>query len=684
MFTRKVKRALTAILAVMILVGALPLTAFAGAVFNIYIDGAPANFYDVLGAKDVMVEAKEFAEKFGFPITETNDEVISFLVKKGYICPDGDATADSRLLLYFTFDAENSWNSGLWHDESGDGHNVYSTDFLAEEAGEDYKYYAVALKFGDDVYVPLKLACKLLDYPYTELGTRDETSIYIDRSVSHWFESTEKTAADKPASWAAEKINAAIKNGLVTGEMNKTFQSATTRAEFCRLAMRFIEVYYGSPTANVLNERGLSAKTFADTSDPAIGAAAALGITSGTDTAKNLFSPDIQLTREQAAAMLNNVLIAIGMKVSAPAVEWTDTKEISSWAKSAADIMYVSKVMGGTSTTALVFSPKSPYTHEQAIATLQNLWEYVKTQSAEGSKPTADVVASVVSSSNGSKFLLQIEPIADTTGWIAVSNRSELEAIRADLKGNYYLTADIDLQGEDWIPIGDQINLFRGMFDGQGFVIKNMTIDGSFGSHNNPGFVGLFGCVGDGGAILNVGVENGRITTRNDGDYKGNTVGGITGRVDSATIYNCFFSGSIIAEGTGCGLDVGGIAGLITDRGTLSRIESCVNYGNITAKSDRMAFLGGIAGDVLSFETIIKECNNLGALYVDSSGVNSAVGGIVGIASSLSSITISYCKNNGDIKAKLVTPNADGIVGNVFDGDVEISNCHNTGTIALL
>jgi hypothetical protein len=40
--------------------------------------------------------------------------------------------------------------------------------------------------------------------------------------------------------------------------------------------------------------------------------------------------------------------------------------------------MYTAKIMGGTSTAALVFSPKTAYTHEQSIITLVNLWEFVK------------------------------------------------------------------------------------------------------------------------------------------------------------------------------------------------------------------------------------------------------------------------------------------------------------------
>ncbi|GHU87270.1 hypothetical protein FACS1894202_01270 [Clostridia bacterium] len=173
------------------------------------------------------------------------------------------------------------------------------------------------------------------------------------------------------SSWAKESITTADKLKLVTSELTNGYQVATTRAEFCRAAVNFLRAY-GYDVDNVTQ------KTFADTSDRDIGVAAALGITSGTDTGKNLFSPDSTLTREQAATMLRNVMNVIGKPAPASGVAWTDAKDISSWAKEASDIMYSAKIMGGTSTTELVFSPKTPYTHEQSIITLVNLWEHVK------------------------------------------------------------------------------------------------------------------------------------------------------------------------------------------------------------------------------------------------------------------------------------------------------------------
>ncbi|GHU90997.1 hypothetical protein FACS1894202_11720 [Clostridia bacterium] len=174
-----------------------------------------------------------------------------------------------------------------------------------------------------------------------------------------------------PSSWAQAAVDKAKTLGLDTADLTNGYQTATTRAEFCRAAVNFLRKYG-------YDVDGVTPKLFADTSDKDIGIAAALGITSGTDTAKNLFSPDGTLTREQAATMLRNVLNVIGKTPATSGVAWTDAKEFSSWAKDAADVMYGTKIMGGTSTTELVFSPKTPYTHEQSIVTIVNMWNYVK------------------------------------------------------------------------------------------------------------------------------------------------------------------------------------------------------------------------------------------------------------------------------------------------------------------
>lgn len=197
-------------------------------------------------------------------------------------------------------------------------------------------------------------------------------------------------ASNQPSSWAAQGIARANELNLVTDEMNKNFQSPTTRAEFCRLIARFLIIWYDAPIDYIVPAFGLEPVDFNDTNEYMIRAAAALGITSGTGNGN--FSPDATLTREQAAGMLRNTLTAIGVDTANPTkVAWADEAEISAWAREATDVMYAAKIMSGTGTNPLTFSPKSPYTHEQAVITVLNLWDYAISQNVSRTLPEDDV-----------------------------------------------------------------------------------------------------------------------------------------------------------------------------------------------------------------------------------------------------------------------------------------------------
>lgn len=76
--------------------------------------------------------------------------------------------------------------------------------------------------------------------------------------------------------------------------------------------------------------------------------------------------------------------------------------------------------------------------------------------------------------------------IVDRTGWMPISTVEELNNIRNNLSGKYYLISDLDMNGYEWTPIGDRQvsssyyhsnkdNTFKGVFDGNGYAIYNFT-----------------------------------------------------------------------------------------------------------------------------------------------------------------------------------------------------------------
>ena len=283
------------------------------------------------------------------------------------------------------------------------------------------------------------------------------------------------------------------------------------------------------------------------------------------------------------------------------------------------------------------------------------------------------VSSSEVAIKHLSNFIAPIEiinPECSEMNWIAVSDRAGLEAINDNLRGNYYLTNDIDLSGKEWKPIGEEwYNEFRGTFDGQGHVIHNMTIKKGVRE------IGLFGQI-KGAEIRNVGLVN----TNIDIHERRAWVGGIAGYVVSGAasrVLNCYNTGKIVVyvydPGYGDAYNVanvGGITGYATSWGLY--VYDCYNAADITVHSDEDSFVGGIVGNYASFssKTYVKRSFNTGNLTVSGNRGTYAMG--------IGNAQISECFNAGSITAKqsprfMVTTG----LGNL----AEISDSYNMGTV---
>ena len=202
---------------------------------------------------------------------------------------------------------------------------------------------------------------------YGESGTFAETYA-IENNISFIAGSPLDTAA----TWARDRITEAVGKGFVQGELQSNYSKVITRAEFCRMAINWVEYVSGNDIDTILSERGLSRNqdAFTDTRDPFILAAFALGITSGTGN--NEFSPDGEFSREQAATMIMNACRAIGADTgSSPASGFADLDMASEWARVGIDFAFANGVMQGTGNGN--FSPKSTFTREQSIVTFNNI-----------------------------------------------------------------------------------------------------------------------------------------------------------------------------------------------------------------------------------------------------------------------------------------------------------------------
>jgi hypothetical protein len=179
-------------------------------------------------------------------------------------------------------------------------------------------------------------------------------------------------------------------------------------------------------------------------------------------------------------------------------------------------------------------------------------------------------VAGAGTYSGGSGTAADPYRISKTADW------RELIAASGDWSKNFILLNNIDL-GTSLSPVGNNDSQFTGIFEGNRHVLRNATI------LPNTDRVGIFGLVGSGGEIRNLGAENVRISGR---FY----VGGLVGENDSGTITACY------ATGTVEGIDgIGGLAGKNS-----GSIISCYSTVAITGRDKSGGLVGLNTGSIVS------------------------------------------------------------------------------------
>jgi len=172
--------------------------------------------------------------------------------------------------------------------------------------------------------------------------------------------------------WSHNAITEAYNKGFLPLELQDNYQDVITRAEFCRMAVRWAEYALGKKIDAVLAEKGLTRdpNAFTDTSDPHILAAYALGITSGRGG--GLFDPNGQFSREQAATMIMNTCKAIGANTENPEpFGFGDIGTAAAWAVNGINFVGTNGIMSGIGGGN--FGPTGMYTREQSIAAFNNV-----------------------------------------------------------------------------------------------------------------------------------------------------------------------------------------------------------------------------------------------------------------------------------------------------------------------
>jgi len=175
--------------------------------------------------------------------------------------------------------------------------------------------------------------------------------------------------------------------------------------------------------------------------------------------------------------------------------------------------------------------------------------------------------------------------------WYFVASATHLQEIgvgSCSLDYNYEQTADIDLSGTDWQPIGNLASPFTGEYNGGGFEISNLTNVVPADVSGNVEDFGLFGAL-DGATVDSLDLRDVRIGNSMASGRVGGLAGIVTG-TDVTTIDNVSFQGSIALADTSS-TDVGGLIGFAGAPMEISNVV--VSASSLYAGDD---YVGGIVG----------------------------------------------------------------------------------------
>lgn len=234
------------------------------------------------------------------------------------------------------------------------------------------------------------------------------------------------------------------------------------------------------------------------------------------------------------------------------------------------------------------------------------------------------------------------------------------------------LESNIDLDKEEWTPIGNATNTFKGNFDGNGHTISNLKI-----SNAQADDVGLFGKTTDGKkntTIKNLTINNATVTGHKN-------VAAVAGNSFTADFDNINVTGLIR-------ITAYRYAGAVTgySYGTKSNITVDVKEGSFVkaysienGEADNST-VGGVIGYVAEGSSVLKNVTS----NIDVIGTNSRVGGIAGLVQT--GATLVNCTSSGNVR--LNNPEklfVGGIAGVWMNGKstVTLESCTFTGYIYI-
>ncbi len=227
----------------------------------------------------------------------------------------------------------------------------------------------------------------------------------------------------------------------------------------------------------------------------------------------------------------------------------------------------------------------------------------------------------------------EIDNLINNEGYIPVATADELDRIRksdmqtfgvgtkweggydtSGLSDKYILVNSINLSKvNNFTPIGNVLNpsdvdrsamSFRGVFDGGGYIIENLTVD-----KGSNAYAGLFGRL-ESAVVMNTALVNVNIKAQE-------FAGGLTGaQTSSSEIIDCYITGRVSGSNY-----IGGLTGEQWGSSTITNTHTKVNvsgFGNL---------VGGFIGQ--SLDSYVYDSGWISDNFDDSLGIGNNIGSSV-------------------------------------------------------
>jgi GLUG domain protein len=337
---------------------------------------------------------------------------------------------------------------------------------------------------------------------------------------------------------------------------------------------------------------------------------------------------------------------------------------------------------------------------EKADAELTAATQELEAAEAALTEAEAAAQAEEVEGTQAAEHLSQeeIDKLVQEEGYTYITSKEQfLEIFQnggIDLNGNYILGCDMDLSDiENWQSVGDADNPFKGVFNGNGYSIDNLTINAGDNAEN----VGFFG-VTENATITNVSFNNANVISPDDYINGSSAVGIVAGTARGTTFDNIDVSGSVAGYES-----VGGLVGVINDNSYFLPDGTPVDVGNSSISNVNTAvdakgkyFVGGLAGYVKDTSTgegvatrdlMISNCNTSGNILFDEEAAGGLIGEagktIITINNCESSVDISWnnAEDDSDISFLMETGRAGGFIGCVNGSYIAICNSEYKGNL---